>query len=59
MCYDVFLCTVKVLEEKLSCSAHLSLREMQNTNHKVVVSIKYAGVYCINTLPLLTEMNKA
>lgn len=35
MCYDVFLCAVTVLEEKLSCSAHLSLRKIQNTNHKV------------------------
>lgn len=47
MLYDIFLCTVKFSEEKLSCSAHLSLSKIQNSNHKVIVSIKYPGMYCI------------
>lgn len=47
MLYNIFLCTVKVSEEKLACSARLSLSKVQNANHKVIVSIKYTGMYCI------------
>lgn len=47
MLYDVFLCTVKVSEEKLAYSARLSLSKIQDANRKVIVSIKYTGMYCI------------
>lgn len=47
MLYDIFLCTVKVSEEKLACSAHLPLGKIQDTNHNMSVSIEYAGMYCI------------
>lgn len=46
MLYDILFCTVKASEEKLSSSAPLSLSKMQNTSHKVIVLVTYAGMYC-------------